>query len=170
MTNTTTKDFFPTAFAISCEATCEEVSMNYTSKLVAGIGPAPPEPESGVLTTAKQSSPTALTIFYKRWDATDARRLLGNPNVGYQKSRFCTFSGLQIEVTPRYGNHHPISLFQRSLYLSGCKATTPLRIVFAYLKKVLENIQISQKKHHFHSILTHGTLFVENRIAQTKAL
>jgi len=53
------------AFAISCEATCEEVSMNYTSKLVAGIGPAPPEPESGVLTTAKQSSPTALTIYLK---------------------------------------------------------------------------------------------------------
>ena len=65
MTNTTTKDFFPTAFAISCEATCEEVSMNYTSELVAGIGPAPPEPESGVLTTAKQSSPTALTIYLK---------------------------------------------------------------------------------------------------------
>ena len=108
--------------------------------------------------------------IFKRWSATDARSLLGKPNVGYQKSRFCTFSGLSNEVTPRYGNHHPVSLFQRSLYLSGCKATTPLRIVFAYLKKVLENIQISQKKHHFHSILTHGTLFVENRIAQTKAL
>ena len=53
------------AFAISCEATCEEVSMNYTSKLVAGIGPTPPEPESGVLTTSKYSSTTALTLYCK---------------------------------------------------------------------------------------------------------
>ena len=68
--------------------------MNYTSELVARIEPAPPEPQSGVLTTAKYSSPTALTFIIRRWDATGARRLLGNPNVGCQNTEYCTFYGL----------------------------------------------------------------------------
>ena len=38
--------------------------MNHASMLAAGIGPAPPEPDSGVLTTAKYSSPTALTMLF----------------------------------------------------------------------------------------------------------